>query len=359
MNQTNGRDLESLKSFVAAVCTVPLTDASSDDICLLLFMLQTMSRVLTTVTDEPFYKMERDAGLNPYNLFAPVAEELLHRAGTTGDDAFWLSPDMDAKYWPLHIRLMLRAGPDLEGKQNVSEFLALGVRFNTLGPVAHFFLTQLTAATAASPTMQRNNVVKALLLKLYSFLRKPLDRDPTSDLDPDDVYPRDFHLHEFAGSVSGLENAAKEAFAAVINRIRAADGEDVANIVEIAATKAGAQNQMQFLHENMEGVETAAVEDGAGDKGVLWLAQMPSLILLSDVLYHLGAQVDEEKAFEVVVEENLASEFDDEDEAAEGMDVDEAEDEDDEDDDEEDDFRQVKFRRVPGLVSGQTAPRRK
>lgn len=309
MNQTHAHDLESFMDLaVHCLGTTTVSDKTVEHIALLLLLLQKMSRVITVMIHDthPFWSPERDRSLGLYSLTKPVPDKLLNTARGTDSDDFWMSPDTCATFWPLQIRLMLEGDSTLKDKINPSDFLAMGLRFNTVAPVVRRLLTVLDYVVGCSPTARNNNVIKTLRLQLHAFLRTTRQKH-AEDVDPDNNVVRDFHLRQFAGEIGNLHPASQARFRSVVSKLREDAGPEATALVEMAAIKAGLKHARSFREENMSGVSSVSVST-MNDCGGLLLTQLPNLELIKDLFYHLGIRVDEETVLDKVLSDALDNE---------------------------------------------------
>ena len=111
-------------------------------------------------------------------------------------------------------------------------------------------------------------------------------------------------LGQFAGSVARLHPEAAALFAATLADIEAQHGAAVKEALQAAAVKAGLLQEAAFYTDGMQADTQSAVSmGGLRDCGLLLMAQEPSLNVLLGVLVLLEDTVNDEKTYDLLMEE--------------------------------------------------------
>ena len=299
---------------VAAEYMAHLSDAVSSTtlthVAYLLLLMQIMSQVLTALIGDShsFWSDARNRSLDTAQLLRAPPVDLLRQAATQTDGAFWNSAEVQEWYWPLHLRVLLRSG---ELGERPGTMLAFRLRVNTVGKMVRRLSQLLDSTLADFPRLNKHTVLPTLALKLSAFTRNPRPRAlPEDDIDPALLLARDFHQHQFAGVPGAMGTSVAAMMQDVLGRIGSQFGPRAQAAVSLAAHQAGITNAAKFYvgsHGDDDDATLSAVSSFGGgvlDTPRFVLTQLPVLDVLNVVLTRMRDAVDEEAAFDALMEVN-------------------------------------------------------
>ena len=290
--------------------------------------LQVVSRVLTDLLHDThsWFSRKRDQSLNVRSLFKPVPKPLMKAA--VKDPETWLSDEMEEYYWPALLRLYLSGGDVVRDMEHPLAYIAMSLRFKVLGPLLIRLLTVIDDAMVLSADVRKNIMVQTTRKLLAGILRdkRPGPFETTDNQDPKNVVAHHLHRHYFTGELDALETEALTTLDKAIHGLAETFGKDVAQVVHIAALKAGRAQILAFeMFEGKyaDGSHTLArsdatpSQDSDAKSGVsdvsyrrrqdpLRLMQAtPYLDMLNDAMYRFMNLVDDETMFEVIIDEHI------------------------------------------------------
>ena len=290
--------------------------------------LQVVSRILTTLLHEThfWFSRKRDQSLNLRSLFKPVPKTLMKAA--VEDAETWLSDEMEEYYWPALLRLYLSGGDVVRDMEHPLSYIAMSLSFKVLGPLLIRLLTVVDDAMVLSADVRKNILVQTTRKLLAGILRdkRPGPFETTDNQDPKNVIAHHLHRHYFTGELDALENEALVTLDKAIDNLTKSAGKDIAEIVHIAALKAGRAQILAFeMFEGKyaDGSHTLARPDAEPKHGrdtnsmvsdvsyarrqdpLRLMQSAPYLDMLNDAMYRFMSLANDESMFETVIEEHI------------------------------------------------------
>ena len=306
------RDMRAVAKQYMRFSSGAISDASITHVAYLLLAMQLMSQALTALLkhEHPFYSDERNASLDTSQLLLPPPPDLLKAAARRTDVAFWNSVEVLPWYWPLHLRVLLRAKQGSAAKvRHPGTRAVMMLRINAASIMARRLCKLLTDALASvGGQLRRHKLLNVLLVRLHAFTRDP-DPRQAHDADPDMVLARHFHHEHYAGDVGAMDADTADAMQATLARIGATYGKQVQAAISLAALRGGATNEDRFyaedvLHDGESELTAVDATLGVVDTARFILTQRAVLRLLASVLDQLRGAADEEAALDVLLDSN-------------------------------------------------------